>query len=96
MSDNDVKLGYVGLGKMGAPMAARMVDWPGGVTVYDVRLEAMTPLAEAGASLADTLEDVAKADIISVTVLDDERHRDRDPLHDQRHHRHRTGSPARA
>ncbi len=76
MSDNDVKLGYVGLGKMGAPMAARMVDWPGGVTVYDVRLEAMTPLAEAGASLADTLEDVAKADIISVTVLDDEQVRD--------------------
>jgi len=76
MSGNDVKLGYIGLGKMGAPMAARMVDWPGGVTVYDVRLEAMTPLAEAGASLADTLEDVAKADIISVTVLDDEQVRD--------------------
>jgi 3-hydroxyisobutyrate dehydrogenase-like beta-hydroxyacid dehydrogenase len=76
MSDNDVKLGYVGLGKMGAPMAARMVDWPGGVTVYDVRLEAMTPLAEAGASLADSLEDVAKADIISVTVLDDDQVRD--------------------
>jgi 3-hydroxyisobutyrate dehydrogenase-like beta-hydroxyacid dehydrogenase len=76
MSDNDVKLGYIGLGKMGAPMAARMVDWPGGVTVYDVRLEAMTPLAEAGASLADSLEDVAKADIISVTVLDDDQVRD--------------------
>jgi 3-hydroxyisobutyrate dehydrogenase-like beta-hydroxyacid dehydrogenase len=76
MSDNHVKLGYIGLGKMGAPMAARMVDWPGGVTVYDVRLEAMTPLAEAGASLADSLEDVAKADIISVTVLDDDQVRD--------------------
>jgi 3-hydroxyisobutyrate dehydrogenase-like beta-hydroxyacid dehydrogenase len=72
MSDNDVKLGYIGLGNMGAPMAKKLVDWPGGLVVYDVRLEAMTPLAEAGATLADSIEDVAKADVISVTVLNDE------------------------
>jgi 3-hydroxyisobutyrate dehydrogenase-like beta-hydroxyacid dehydrogenase len=71
MSDNDVKLGYIGLGNMGAPMAKRLVEWPGGVTVFDVRAEAMTPLAEAGASLADSVADVATADIISVTVLND-------------------------
>jgi 3-hydroxyisobutyrate dehydrogenase-like beta-hydroxyacid dehydrogenase len=68
---DQLKLGYIGLGNMGAPMAKRLVDWPGGVTVYDVRAEAMTPLAEAGATLADSLADVAAADIISVTVLDD-------------------------
>jgi 3-hydroxyisobutyrate dehydrogenase-like beta-hydroxyacid dehydrogenase len=66
-----LRLGYVGLGNMGAPMAKRLVDWPGGVTVYDVRVEAMTPLAEAGATLADGTADVAAADVISVTVLDD-------------------------
>ncbi|ORW04417.1 NAD(P)-dependent oxidoreductase [Mycobacterium kyorinense] len=66
-----MKLGYIGLGNMGAPMAKRLVDWPGGVTVFDVRTEAMTPLAEAGATLADSVADVATADIISVTVLDD-------------------------
>jgi 3-hydroxyisobutyrate dehydrogenase-like beta-hydroxyacid dehydrogenase len=71
MSD-DIKLGYIGLGNMGAPMAKRLVDWPGGVTVFDVRTEAMTPLAEAGATLADSVADVASADIISVTVLNDE------------------------
>lgn len=76
MSDNDVKLGYIGLGNMGAPMAKRLVEWPGGLTVFDVRLEAMTPLAEAGASLADSVADVAKADIISVTVLNDQQVRD--------------------
>ena len=27
-----VKLGYIGLRNMGAPMAKRLVDWPGGVT----------------------------------------------------------------
>jgi 3-hydroxyisobutyrate dehydrogenase-like beta-hydroxyacid dehydrogenase len=70
------KLGYIGLGNMGAPMAKRLVDWPGGVTVFDVRTEAMTPLAEAGAALADSVADVAAADIISVTVLNDEQVRD--------------------
>ena len=73
---NALKLGYIGLGNMGAPMAKRLVDWPGGVTVYDVRAEAMTPLAEVGAGLADSVSDVADADIISVTVLNDEQVRD--------------------
>jgi len=68
---NDITLGYIGLGNMGAPMAKRLVAWPGGVTVFDVRAEAMMPLAELGASLADSVADVAAADIISVTVLND-------------------------
>ena len=72
----DVKLGYIGLGKMGAPMAKRLVDWPGGLIVYDVRAEAMTRLAEAGAKLADSVADVASADVISVTVLNDEQVRE--------------------
>ncbi len=71
-----MKLGYIGLGNMGAPMAKRLVNWPGGLTVYDVRAEAMTPLAEAGAGLADSVSDVADADLISVTVLNDEQVRD--------------------
>ena len=70
------KLGYIGLGNMGAPMAKRLVDWPGGVTVFDIRAEAMTPLAEKGATLADSVGDVATADVISVTVLDDEQVRE--------------------
>ncbi|MGD9622564.1 MAG: NAD(P)-dependent oxidoreductase [Mycolicibacterium sp.] len=71
-----MKLGYIGLGKMGAPMAKRLVDWPGGVTVFDLRSDAMTPLAELGATLADGVADVAVADVVSVTVLDDEQVRD--------------------
>ena len=67
----DLKLGYIGLGNMGAPMATKMIEWPGGVTVYDIRIEAMTPLVEKGASLADSVADVAAADIIHVTVLND-------------------------
>lgn len=68
---DDLKLGYIGLGNMGAPMATKMTEWPGGVTVYDIRTEAMTPLAEKGAGLADSVADVAAADIIHITVLND-------------------------
>jgi 3-hydroxyisobutyrate dehydrogenase-like beta-hydroxyacid dehydrogenase len=73
---SEAKLGYIGLGNMGAPMAKRLVEWPGGVTVFDVRTEAMTPLAELGASLADSVADVAAADIISITVLNDKQVRE--------------------
>jgi 3-hydroxyisobutyrate dehydrogenase-like beta-hydroxyacid dehydrogenase len=76
VSENQVKLGYIGLGKMGAPMAKRLVDWPGGLIVFDIRTEAMTPFAENGAQLADSVADVAEADIISITVLDDEQVRE--------------------
>jgi 3-hydroxyisobutyrate dehydrogenase-like beta-hydroxyacid dehydrogenase len=70
MTDH-AKLGCIGLGNMGAPMATKMTEWPGGVTVYDIRTEAMMPLAEKGAGLAGSVADVAAADIIHVTVLND-------------------------
>jgi 3-hydroxyisobutyrate dehydrogenase-like beta-hydroxyacid dehydrogenase len=73
---SDLKLGFVGLGNMGAPIAKRLVDWPGGLIVFDVRLDAMTPFAEAGATLADDVADVAAADLISIVVLNDEQVRD--------------------
>jgi len=64
-------LGYIGLGSMGAPMAMRLVGWPGGLTVYDVRDEAMAPFTDAGATAASGLAEIATADLIGVTVLDD-------------------------
>ena len=67
----DLRLGYIGLGNMGAPMARRLVGWPGGLVVYDVRDEAMGPFGEAGAAVARDVAEVAAADVISVTVLDD-------------------------
>lgn len=72
----ELKVGYIGLGNQGLPMAKRLVDWPGGLVIFDVRTEAMTPLAELGATLADSVADVAQADVISVTVLNDAQVRD--------------------
>jgi 3-hydroxyisobutyrate dehydrogenase-like beta-hydroxyacid dehydrogenase len=76
MATAEKSLAFVGLGKMGAPMAEQWVDWPGGLTVYDVRPDAMKPFVDLGAHVAADLAEVAKADIISVTVLNDEQVRD--------------------
>jgi 3-hydroxyisobutyrate dehydrogenase-like beta-hydroxyacid dehydrogenase len=76
MTAEELKVGYIGLGNQGLPMAKRLVDWPGGLIIFDVRTEAMTPLAELGATLADSVADVAQADVISVTVLNDAQVRD--------------------
>jgi len=68
---SDLKLGYIGLGNQGAPMAKRLADWPGGLVVFDVRAESMEPFAELGAQCAGSVAEVAAADVISVTVLTD-------------------------
>jgi 3-hydroxyisobutyrate dehydrogenase-like beta-hydroxyacid dehydrogenase len=71
-SAQSIPIGYIGLGNMGAPMAKRLLDWPGGLTVLDTRPEAVTPFTDAGASAAASpAELAATCGLISVTVLDD-------------------------
>ena len=66
-------VGFVGLGQIGAPMAARLAGWPGGLHVFDVRADAMAPLVEQGAAQADSVAALgATCDLISVMVLDDD------------------------
>lgn len=73
MNATDVTVGYIGLGNMGAPMAERLLDRPGGLVVCDTRPEAVAPFAAAGARVAATPGAVAaEATVISVTVLDDD------------------------
>ncbi|MFE3794052.1 NAD(P)-dependent oxidoreductase [Nocardia tengchongensis] len=65
-------VGFIGLGNMGAPMAKRLLAWPGGLIVCDVRVEATLPFVEAGARAATTPAEVAEqASVICVTVIDD-------------------------
>ena len=73
---SEARLGYIGLGNMGAPKARRLVGWPGGLIVYDVRPDAAAVFADAGATVAADVAEVAAADVISVTVLDDAQVRD--------------------
>ncbi|HEX5280051.1 MAG TPA: NAD(P)-dependent oxidoreductase [Micropepsaceae bacterium] len=58
-------IGFVGTGKMGAPMAARLIDAGHSLTVYDIRHEAMAPLIARGAAKARSSSEVAdRADIV--------------------------------
>jgi 3-hydroxyisobutyrate dehydrogenase-like beta-hydroxyacid dehydrogenase len=80
MSDKTTsKIGVVGVGRMGANMARRLVDQGFQVTVvYDVRRESATELAkELKCDAPEKLADVtAKADIILTVVTDDKAMRD--------------------
>lgn len=73
---NNLTLGFIGLGNLGAPMAKRLASWPGGLIVFDVRMEAMVPFAEIGAATADSVAGVAAADIISVAAVSDKQVRE--------------------
>ncbi len=58
-------LGFVGVGKMGGPMAALLLAAGHRLIVYDIRGEAMAPLAARGALTADSSKAVADlADIV--------------------------------
>ncbi|MFC9994804.1 NAD(P)-dependent oxidoreductase [Nocardia sp. NPDC127526] len=68
----EITVGFIGLGNMGAPMARRLLDWPGGLVVCDMRAEAVRPFTEDGAAHADSAAEVAeRCGVVSVVVLDD-------------------------
>jgi 3-hydroxyisobutyrate dehydrogenase len=72
MSETET-LGWIGLGNIGAPMARRLLDHPGGLVVCDVVEAAAEPFARKGATVATSAADViaAGATAISVMVRDD-------------------------
>ncbi|GGL08290.1 putative oxidoreductase [Nocardia jinanensis] len=67
------RVGFIGLGSMGAPMAEKLLDWRGGLTVCDTRAEVLEPFTSAGAEAAATAAEVAaKCGIICIAVVDDQ------------------------
>ena len=59
------RIGYVGLGQMGAPMAARLLDSGYKLEVYDLSLEAVGALVGKGASAAESCKQLAeRCDVI--------------------------------
>lgn len=62
-------VGFVGVGRMGGPMAARLLDAGYELCLYDVSLEAMKPFAERGAQIAASPAEVAsQAEIVLVSL----------------------------
>ena len=54
-----MRLGFIGVGNMGGPMAAHVVGAGHDVGVFDLRAESVDPLEEAGARRASSPADAA-------------------------------------
>jgi 3-hydroxyisobutyrate dehydrogenase len=64
-----MKVGFVGLGNMGNPMASNLIKAGHQLTVHDLRREAATNLLEMGATWADTPRDTVPGNEVVFTSL---------------------------
>lgn len=65
------RIGFIGLGRMGAGMARNLLAAGQQVTVHDVSADAVTALTDAGASAASSPADVARqAEVVMLCVPD--------------------------
>ena len=68
------KIGFIGIGNMGAPMAGHLVKKGFDVTVYDIRPEMVTAfVAQHGGKGAASLVDVAHGADAVITMLPDDK-----------------------
>jgi 3-hydroxyisobutyrate dehydrogenase len=63
------RIGFIGLGNMGAPMAGRLIDAGCALVVHDLRPEAACPLLARGATWAASPAEVAAAAQTVITIL---------------------------
>lgn len=66
-----MKIGFIGMGTMGAPMATRLVNAGYEVTVHNRTREREEPVAAAGASRAATPRDAANGADVVITIVSD-------------------------
>src|SRR4029077_4010031 len=66
-----MQIGIAGLGRMGAAMAARLMEVGHTLTVWNRTPAKAKPLTDAGAKLAATPEDLAEHSEIVITMLTD-------------------------
>ena len=64
----DYTVGWIGVGRMGYPMAKRLLDAGCDVSIYNRTRSKAEPLAEAGGKIVDSPKDLADRDIIFTMV----------------------------
>jgi 3-hydroxyisobutyrate dehydrogenase-like beta-hydroxyacid dehydrogenase len=65
-----MKVGFIGLGIMGAPMALNILKRGHDLVVYNRTAAKARPLTEAGATLATTPQDISDVDVLFTVVSD--------------------------
>ena len=66
-----MKVGFIGIGVMGGPMAANILKKGHQLTVYDLDAAAVKRLTDLGATAAATPKEVGAASEVVVTMLPD-------------------------
>ena len=62
-------LGFVGVGRMGGPMASRLLDAGHSLVIFDTNAAVMKPLADRGATIVPSPADVAsKAEVVFLSL----------------------------
>lgn len=66
------RIGFIGLGNIGKPMAVNLLRAGYSVTVHDLRREVLDGLEKLGAKIASSAHEVgAASDIVEIAVVDD-------------------------
>ena len=63
------KIGFIGLGHMGGPMASNLLKHSLELQVFDLSPQQVTLLVQAGAKAANSLDDLSQAADIIITML---------------------------
>jgi 3-hydroxyisobutyrate dehydrogenase-like beta-hydroxyacid dehydrogenase len=66
-----MKIGFIGLGQMGAGIAANLIRAGHDVTVYNRTRAKAKPLASEGATIADRPADACRGDVVFTMLADD-------------------------
>lgn len=66
-----MKIGFIGLGNMGAPMAGHLLKAGHEVLVYNRTAEKAKPLIQQGARRAETVADACDAEVVLTMLADD-------------------------
>src|SRR5438477_9568714 len=64
MAKNDQKIGWIGMGRMGFPMAERLLKAGHDVTIWNRTKSKAEPLAKSGGKIADKLSELAGCDVV--------------------------------
>ena len=64
-----MKIGFIGLGKMGAPMAHNLLKAGMDLTVFDVMPEAVQALVADGAKAASSIQDLSTGMDVVITMV---------------------------
>src|SRR3989442_5145155 len=64
-----MRIGFIGLGNMGGPMALNLMKAGHALVVHDVRPDAAKPHLDGGAKWADSPKDLARASELIITYL---------------------------